>query len=84
MEEALIKQLRAICENCNFYSLRPDHDDHIKRFVRQLTNLIDEYERQEAMQEQHGHGTQAEYHESELDTASEDEQRQVQGESDLN
>ena len=52
-ERELMKLMRGICENCNFYNLRPTVDGQIRDYVVLLTRLIDEYERAEA-----SHGSQ--------------------------
>lgn len=44
-DERLMKQLRIVCENCNFYGWRPTDDLLIKEFVERLTRQIDEYEK---------------------------------------
>ena len=74
-EDKLKKVLREICENCNFYNLRPTEESQFREFVEKLNSLIDEYEQQEAKQVLiEGNDQVVEYHESELDTASEDDQ----------
>ena len=40
--------MREICENCNYYNLRPSDDTMVETFVKKLVRLIDEYERLEA------------------------------------
>lgn len=47
-EKELMELLRGICENCNFYSLRPTEDGQVRDYIVLLTRLIDEYERVES------------------------------------
>ena len=72
-----MKMLRSVCENCNFFSLRPADESQISDFITKLTAQIDIYEKQEAIYLYNSMNTNqlADFNESELDTASEDDEK---------
>ena len=68
--------MQDICENCNFYNLKPENEQHVPYFVEKLNQMIDNYEKLEARQvkfETYRNGENSDFDEQELDTASEDE-----------
>ena len=70
VEEATLKTLREICENCNYYSLNTVDKKQMAVFIRTLRQLITDYWEIEL---QDDFDTSFEYRESELDTDSSEE-----------